>query len=117
MALSDDERRVLEEMERQLRASTSDVVEIGPRRRINATMVTIGILIIIAGIGVLLGGIMAQFPLVGVVGFVAMVVGLLIATSRKASTPVSASPRASAPRPARKSTFEERWDRRMDGDQ
>lgn len=115
MALSDDERRVLEEMERQLRAGSSDVVDIGPRRRINATMVTLGVLVILAGIGILLGGIMSQLPVVGIGGFVAMVAGVLLATSRRASSVVEPQ-RSTAPRPARKSTFEERWDRRMDGD-
>lgn len=118
MALSDDERRVLDEMERQLRASTSDVVEIGTPRRVNATAVVVGVLVIVAGIGVLLGGIVSQFPVIGVVGFGAMVVGVLIATSSRGDAgPVApTAPRATAPRPQRKSSFEERWDRRMDGE-
>lgn len=115
MALSDEERRVLDEMERQLRASTSDVVDIGTPRRINATTVTIGVLVIVAGIGVLLGGIVAQFPVIGIAGFGTMVAGVLIATSRRGSSP-SPSPRPTAPRSPRKSSFEDRWDRRMGGD-
>ncbi|MFM6968158.1 MAG: DUF3040 domain-containing protein [Microbacteriaceae bacterium] len=115
MALSDDERRVLEEMERHLRASTSDVVDITPRRRINATMVTSGILAIVAGIGILLAGIVNRFPLLGVLGFGVMVVGVFIATSSRGSTErvVNSS---SKPRAPKTSTFEQRWDRRMGGD-
>lgn len=118
MALSDDERRVLEEMERQLRASTSDVVEIGTPRRINATAVIVGVLVILAGVVVLLGGISAQFPLIGVAGFGLMVIGVFVATTRRGnggSIP-SAPTRPTAPKPQRRSTFEERWDRRMDGE-
>lgn len=117
MALSDDERRVLEEMERHLRASTSDIVDIAPRRRINATAVTIGILVVVAGIGILLGGIILRFTAVGVLGFVAMVVGVLIATNRSGSTRTTRSPSTpNGPRPSKSSKFEERWERRMGGD-
>ncbi|MEY4476532.1 MAG: hypothetical protein RJA31_36 [Actinomycetota bacterium] len=115
MALSDDERRVLEEMERHLRASTSDVMDITPRRRIDATMVTVGVLMIVAGIGILLSGIINRFPPLGIVGFVVMVVGVLISTTRRGKSE-SARPSPSAPRPSKPSTFEARWDRRMGGD-
>lgn len=117
MALSDDERRVLEEMERHLRAASSDVMDISPARRANATSVTIGVLIIVAGIGILLGGIMFHSTLVGVLGFGAMVAGVLIATSGS-GRPSSARPaRPSRPvKPSKPSSFEERWDRRMGGD-
>ena len=117
MALSDDERKVLEEMERQLQSGSSDVVNLDARPRLNATAATIGFLIIVAGIAVLLGGIIYRIPLIGVAGFGTMVVGVLIATTRRGSTG-PASPRPSAPRAPRTSTssFEDRWDRRMGGD-
>lgn len=114
MALSDDERRVLEEMERHLRASTSDVVDITPRRRINATAVTVGVLAIVAGVGILLAGIVNQFPLLGVIGFGVMVIGVFVATSRRGSTERAAS--STKPRAPKSSTFEQRWDRRMGGE-
>ncbi|MEN9740554.1 MAG: hypothetical protein RLZ72_820 [Actinomycetota bacterium] len=117
MALSDDERRVLEEMERHLRASTSDVMDIGPRRRVNATSVTIGLLIVVVGIGILLGGIIMRFTVLGVLGFGAMVAGVLIATNRSGGTSDRRpqAPRVN-PKPSKPSSFEERWERRMGGD-
>lgn len=115
MALSDDERRVLEEMERQLRASSSDVLDITPRRRIDATMVTVGVILIVVGIGVLLSGIINQFPILGVVGFGVMVAGVLVSTTRRGkSEPVR--PSSPRPRSPKSSTFEARWDRRMGGE-
>jgi uncharacterized membrane protein YkgB len=117
MSLSDEERRVLEEMERHLRAGTNDVVDITPRRRVNATVVTIGILVTVAGVGILLGGVVTQFTLLGLLGFVTMVVGVLLATSRKGAAQESkGSRRPAGSKPSAPSTFEQRWERRMGGD-
>lgn len=118
MALSDDERRVLEEMERQLRAGNSDVVDITAPRRINATFVTFGVLMIVAGIAILLSGIMSQVPLIGVLGFGVMVAGVLLSTSGSRPSPSSTRSPSSPSGPAKRtrSSFEDRWDRRMGGD-
>lgn len=115
MALSDDERRVLEEMERHLRASTDDVVDLTPSRRVNPTTATVGILLVVAGIGVLLAAIFFAIPLVGVIGFGVMVAGVLIALRRTGGEPrpMQRGPRPGAPK---RSTFEQRWERRMGGD-
>ncbi len=43
MALSEEERRVLAEMERQLTGVTADVVSVAPRRA-NVTLITVGVL-------------------------------------------------------------------------
>lgn len=115
MGLSEEERRVLEEMERQLRASSSDVVNVPRSRRINATAAVVGVIVVIAGIGVLLAGIFTGLTVVGVVGFAAMVAGVLFAMKRDDSAPEA--PRVTRPTTAPSSSrVEDRWDRRMGGD-
>lgn len=110
MALSEEERRVLAEMERQLTGSTADVVSVSPRRA-NLTLVTVGVLVLVAGVGVLITGVVLQLPIVGVAGFGVMVAGTLLALNRQGdSRPVATN------KPKRRSTLEDRWDRRMDGE-
>jgi hypothetical protein len=108
MALSDDERRVLDEMERQLTGSTADVVSVSPRRA-NLTLVTVGVLTLVAGIAVLLAGVVLKFPLVGIAGFGMMVVGTMLTLNRRGETRQST-------RTAPRSKLADRWDRRVDGD-
>lgn len=109
MALSEEERRVLAEMERQLTGSTADVVNVSPRRA-NLTLVTIGVFVIVVGVGVLVAGVVLQLPIVGVAGFGVMVTGTLLALNRQGDArPVST-------KPTRRSTLEDRWDRRMGGE-
>ena len=115
MALSEEERRVLEEMERQLRASSSDVVTVPVSRRVNAAAAVAGVIVVIAGVGVLLAGIVLGLTPLGVVGFVAMVAGVLLAMKRDDSAPSEQKP--TRPRTAPSSSrIEDRWDRRMGGD-
>jgi hypothetical protein len=115
MALSEEERRVLDEMERQLRASSSDVVNVPLSRRVNATAAVLGVIIVIAGIGILLAGIVTGLTPLGVAGFVAMVTGVLVALKRDDSAPTA--PRATrTPTAPTASRIEDRWDKRMGGD-
>lgn len=114
MALSEEERRVLDEMERQLTGVEADVVSTSPRRA-NATLVTIGVLVIVAGIGVLVAGVVLQLPILGVVGFGVMVGGTLLSLNRRGEARPGRPTRAARPS-APKSKLEDRWDRRMDGD-
>ena len=115
MALSEEERRVLDEMERQLRASSSDVVNVPLSRRVNATAAVLGVIIVIAGIGILLAGIVTGLTPLGVAGFVAMVTGVLVALKRDDSAPTA--PRATGtPTAPTASRIEDRWDKRMGGD-
>ena len=110
MALSDEERRVLDEMERHLMGSTADVVSTTPRRA-DLTLVTLGVLVVVVGIGVLLTGVVVQLPLVGVVGFGVMVVGTLMILNRRGTE------RPTQPKSPRATTkLSDRWDRRMDGE-
>ncbi len=123
MPLSEQEQRLLEEMERSLYRNDADfVATVGASRgRPSYRSIALGVLIAIAGIGGLLAGIMLRQPVVGVIGFVVMFVGVLLALKPSKSIPIEppASARGSA-RPSRADTgfmdkMNDRWDRRQDG--
>lgn len=114
MSLSDDERRVLEEMERQL--TGADVLSVGTPRRADLKLAAIGLGLFILGLGSLISGVVVQTPLLGVLGFGVMVVGVMLMLNRRgdASTPRAGTrPAQSAPT---RSTLEDRWQRRIDGE-
>jgi F0F1-type ATP synthase assembly protein I len=119
VSLSEEERRVLDEMERQLRASSSDIVTVPVSRRVNAAAAVSGVIVVVAGIGVLLAGIVLGLTPLGVVGFVAMVAGVLLAMKRDNSAPTQ--PKANRPNTTPSSStsssrIEDRWDKRMGGE-
>ena len=118
MPLSEHEQRLLDEMERSLYHNDADfVATVGSGRgRPTYRSIVIGALAGLAGVAVIVTGVMLRIPLLGVAGFVIMFVGVLLAIS---------SPRRlldEAPRPTEtrsKATFmdrmNERWDKRQDG--
>lgn len=95
MPLSEHEQRVLEQMEQALYAedprlasqlkSTSQGGPVVDRRRI-----ALGVIIALAGLGLVLVGVMSQLILVGGLGFLAMVFG-----GAWAATPARSHPRLS----------------------
>jgi hypothetical protein len=118
MPLSEQEQRLLDEMERSLyHNDADDVTTVGGRRgRASGTAVLLGVIGLLGGLALLVVGVMVRIPLVGVVGFAAMFAGalLLIAPPRRLS---STSPHrtAAGPRPQRASFMDslgERWERR-----
>ncbi|HEV7623217.1 MAG TPA: DUF3040 domain-containing protein [Amnibacterium sp.] len=115
MPLSEQEQRLLDEMERSLYHGDADFVAAVGRVRtgVNYTALIGGILLAIAGIGVLLAGVLLQAWPIGVLGFVAMFAGVLLA----AGTPRRRAPFAGAPRGARRrgglmDRLAARWERR-----
>jgi hypothetical protein len=123
MPLSEQEQRLLEEMERSLYQNDADfVAAVNPRTgRPNYTVLVVGILIGVLGIATLVAGVIIRQPLVGVLGFVIMFVGVLLAVAppRRASHfPPQDIPRSSKGKPRSNSFMQElndRWDRRQDG--
>jgi uncharacterized membrane protein len=103
MPLSEQEQRLLDEMERNLYHNDADfVATVGPRRRPNVTVVVLGILGALVGIGVLLVGVSLQLLPVGVLGFVLMFAGALVAIApprRLTGAEPRRQPTAKAPRP------------------
>lgn len=122
MPLSEQEQRLLDEMERHLLRNDADVVSADREgRAISYRNVTLGAILVLVGIGALVAGVATQLILVGIVGFVAMLGGVVLALTptRSDVTPVRAAGTASAPRRAPQVSFmdrmNDRWDRRQDG--
>ncbi|MGJ0204847.1 DUF3040 domain-containing protein [Leucobacter sp. gxy201] len=88
MALSEHEQRLLDEMERGFYRSEADVVETGSvtRRRLNYRSLVLGIVVMLVGIGALVAGVAAQQLWLGLIGFAAMVGGVLLMMSRGSET-------------------------------
>lgn len=122
MPLSEQEQRLLEEMERSLYQNDADFVATVSQRRgkTNYTILTVGVLIAVLGIATLVGGVIIHQPLVGVLGFAIMFVGVLLAVAppRRSGGAADAEP-TSARRARSGSRFmdnlNDRWDNRQDG--
>ncbi len=128
MPLSEQEQRLLEEMERNLYKNDADfVATVGGagRGRPNYRAIVLGVLLAVAGAGALIGGVASQILIVGVLGFALMFVGVLVAItpSKRTTTasplsgttgPTGAS-RTSKPRGGFMDRLNERWDRRQEG--
>ena len=125
MPLSEQEQRLLDEMERHLMSNDTDVVS-APTRALSYRNIVLGSILVLAGLGALVAGVSIGFNTgflgiaVGVVGFLLMVGGVVFAVTptRGAASPM---PTASAPRAPRAtgSSFmdrmNDRWDRRHEG--
>jgi hypothetical protein len=134
MPLSEQEQRLLEEMERSLYQNDSDFVARVTRRqgRPTYTSITLGVLGALAGVAIVILGLVMRQPLIGIVGFVVMLAGVLFALrpgmgAPKASTKAPRTPSSGArrgPASGRSSNggsfmdrMNERWDKRNDPDQ
>jgi hypothetical protein len=129
MPLSEQEQRLLDEMERSLYQNDADfVASVGGagRGRMSYTALVSGILLAVAGVVVLVAGVVFRQPLIGVLGFALMFAGVLIAigSPRRAAAAhnlggASAGARPSAGRRPKSSSFmdrlNERWDKRQGG--
>ncbi|MBC7518285.1 MAG: DUF3040 domain-containing protein [Microbacteriaceae bacterium] len=129
MPLSEHEQRLLEEMERNLYHNDADfVATVGNNRgKPNYTLIVIGILGAVLGVGVTVFGIILRQPGIGIVGFIIMFAGALVAIAPARGSGIprepSADERASAPsRSGSRSgqtgfmdRINERWEKRQDG--
>jgi hypothetical protein len=119
MPLSEQEQRLLEEMERGLYQNDADfVATVGQRRgKPNYTVVVVGALLAVLGIATLLVGVVIHQPLVGVLGFIIMFGGVLLAIAppRRLEAP---APERKPGKPAKPAGFMDglgnRWDKRQD---
>ncbi len=131
MPLSEQEQRLLDEMERSLYHNDADFVSAvgGGRGRLNYGALVLGILVGILGLGVVIAGVVFHQPVVGLLGFVAMFGGVLLALRRSKRSRLGAMPASdstsshsgTAPHSAKgasKSGFmdrlNDRWERRDD---
>jgi hypothetical protein len=119
MPLSEQEQRLLEEMERSLYHNDADFVAAVSARRVKPTysVVVAGILVGILGLAALITGVVIRQPLVGVLGFAIMFGGVLIAvTPRKSHLDSVPQSRDGAEKERRRGTFmqnlNDRWEKR-----
>jgi hypothetical protein len=124
MPLSEQEQRLLEEMERSLYHNDADfVATVGASRlRPNYRSIALGVLLAVAGIVTLIAGVALQQLWLGIVGFAVMFTGVLVALSPSKSGRRVGTARPSASRPTQGGSSDsgfmdrlnERWDRRQD---
>jgi hypothetical protein len=126
MPLSEQEQRLLDEMERNLYRNDADFVStVGDRRgRPTYRSIALGSVITIVGAATLVLGVVLQQPIVGILGFGVMLAGVLVAITPGKASAHDAGERssfASAPtgnRAKGSTTFmdrmNDRWDKRQD---
>lgn len=122
MPLSEQEQRLLEEMERSLYHNDADfVAAVGKRQgRTSYRMVVLGVLIAIVGIAVIVTGVATSIPILGIAGFIVMFVGVLLAFSfprRRGMTGPDDLPHerpSASAKPGLMDRLNERWDKRQD---
>ena len=121
MALSEHEQRLLDEMERNLYQNEADVVTaLGVTKRApNYTAVVTGVVMGVVGLGVMLWAVSASLTWLGVIGFLVLFAGVMVAVTIPG--PVSEGSARSASGSSRSSgslmdQLNERWDRRRGGE-
>jgi len=128
--LSEHEQRLLEQMERALYAEDPKFASSLQKplfRRASRGRLIGGVLLALAGIGLLVVGVAVKMPIVGVLGFVAMLGGVVLAftgSGRETSAPANAEGAAAAPKQSKQQSsgggfmgrMEERWRHRREDD-
>lgn len=111
MALSEREQRVLDELERGLYASDANLAsKLGnPGARTPAKLIA-GLSIAVIGLSLIVFAVIIQVALFGVLAFLVMLTGLVVASSNLNPAPKPAG-KTGANR-ARRNLFEERWEKR-----
>ncbi|WP_104139111.1 DUF3040 domain-containing protein [Cryobacterium sp. Y62] len=124
MPLSEQEQRLLEEMERSLYHNDADfVASVGVSRlRPNYRSIAVGVLLAVAGIVALIAGVALAWLWLGILGFIVMFGGVLIAVSPGKAIRGLPGPSAPGRRPEQTKSdqglmdrLNDRWDRRQDG--
>ncbi|PZF66221.1 hypothetical protein DEI81_00915 [Curtobacterium sp. MCBD17_013] len=118
MPLSEQEQRLLEEMERSLYQNDSDFVARVTKRqgRPTYTSITLGVLGALVGVGVVVLGLALRQPVIGVVGFVLMLAGVLFAlrpgVGSRAGRPAARPTAKGGAGGSFMDRMNERWDKR-----
>lgn len=115
MGLSEHEQKLLDELERGLMESDSSFAAKVQRVGNPASKLIGGVLLTLIGLGVLVAGVFLQFAPIGVLGFLVMLGGLVIATSNLRLPDMPSGLSGSGPQGPGKNFFEDRWDKRQGG--
>ncbi len=121
MPLSEQEQRLLDEMERHLMNKDADVVS-APRdgQTLSYRNIVYGTILVLLGIGGLIAGVSSGIIVIGVIAFLVMVAGVVLAVT-PARGFAAATPRSGEkkPKPSSSSSasfmdrMNDRWDRRQ----
>ncbi|MGK3953154.1 DUF3040 domain-containing protein [Microbacterium sp. I2] len=119
MPLSEQEQRLLDEMERHLMRNDADVVS-APRdgRSLSYRNIVYGTILVLLGLGGLIVGVSVPLIVVGVIGFVIMLGGVVLAvTPGRGPGKLRVEPEQAARSPQKSSSFmdrmNDRWDKRQ----
>ncbi|MET0975376.1 MAG: DUF3040 domain-containing protein [Leifsonia sp.] len=122
MPLSEQEQRLLDEMERSLYHNDADFVStVGAHRgRPNYRAIVLGVLVAVAGLAGLIAGVALNLLLLGIGGFIVMFAGVLLAItpSRRAPVPEelpTTTKKATSSSRGFMDRLNDRWDHRQDG--
>ena len=116
MPLSEQEQRLLDEMERSLyHADADDVATVGRRGRASYTAIALAIIAGVVGLVLLIVGVVVRQPVVGVIGFAVMFAGAMLgfAPPRRLTVPADPAPR----RPGLMDQLGERWEQQQRRDE
>lgn len=120
MPLSEQEQRLLDEMERHLMNKDADVVS-APRdgQTLSYRNIVYGTILVLLGIGGLIAGVSSGIIVIGVIAFLVMVAGVVLAVT-PARGFAAATPRSGEKKPKPSSSsasfmdrMNDRWDRRQ----
>lgn len=123
MPLSEYEQRVLHQMEQQLRTDDPRLASsLASESRYSVRRLTIGVLLVILGLTLLVAGVATTLVWLGVLGFLAMLGGVMLGISKprtaagSTASPVAArsAVRSSGSGSGFMQRLEERWDKRRD---
>lgn len=115
MPLSEQEQRLLDEMERNLyHHDADDVAKVGSGGRASYTAIALAIICGVVGIALLIVGVVVQQLVVGLLGFAVMFVGALFGFAPPRRFTVPRDDADPARRPSFMDTLGERWDQRRD---
>ena len=123
MPLSEQEQRLLDEMERNLYQNDADFVAAvgGARGRANYRGIILGAVLVVIGLGILIAGVSTSLLLLGVLGFVVMFAGVILALTpaRAPREGIQPAEPSSAKASARRSggimdNLTERWEKRQE---
>lgn len=117
MPLSEQEQRLLDEMERNLYQNDADfVARVSRRVRPSYTALVVGVLVGITGVVLLLVGVSTRLTVVGLIGFIVMFAGVLVAINGPHHVGTrTEQPATRQSKPSFMDRMNERWERR-DGD-
>jgi len=122
MPLSEQEQRLLDEMERHLMRNDADVVAPRDGQSLSYRNIVYGTVLVLIGIVGLIVGVSSPFLVIGVVAFVIMVAGVVLAVTPARGATVrmpSEGPARNTPPSSSSASFmdrmNDRWDRRNGG--